>query len=140
MLTLPSVGHRAAGAIQKPVVQPSRGPRRFHELVLEKVIGIYTMNQRVPQHVALGVGACRLVHVKERQLTGRVGHLLSIDDERADVDLPFVFCAAAAAAMTTTAVAAAADGSRLRVAHAPGFDPCDHSFLVRAAGLARNML
>lgn len=66
-LSSPSLCQRAKGAVQEGVVQPSqsRGPRRLHQLVLETFISVYAMNQRVPEHVALGVGACRPVQVKE---------------------------------------------------------------------------
>lgn len=119
-------------------MQPSRGPRRFHQLVLEMFISVYAINQRVSEHMALGVGAGRPVTTEEGHLTGRVGHLLVVGNEGANASSPYVFAATNAA--TATAVVAAVDGTRLRVGRTPRFDRFDHSFVVRAAGLPGHML
>ena len=115
-------------------MQPSCCPRRFHQLVLEKLIGVDPLDQGIPEDMALCVRAGRPVRVKERHLTGRVGNFFSVYDKRADVDLPFRFPITRDGAGANAA--GGADLSALRVAHAPRLDWKDDPFLVRATWLA----
>ena len=123
--SIPRGGQGAQCTVKESVVEPSGCPRRFHQLGLQVFIRQDALDKRVAKSVAFGMSSCCPVKVEERHLTFRVGHRLSVDEERCDLHCPLLVSSAA---------------SGLGVLHAPRFDGGHYPFVVRAAAFARDVL